>query len=81
MTDWALLGITSYHVQLPLEDPTVLARMDVGTVIVSLTPVGNSSECSATAEVRRSALGLGDPIWPALDHTNATVLDEARHVI
>jgi hypothetical protein len=81
MTDRALLRITPYHVQLALEDTTILARMNVGPVIVSLTAVGNSGESSATAEVRRSALGLGDAIWPALDHANATVLDETRHVI
>ena len=81
MTDGALLCITSYHVQLPLEDTTILARMNVGTIIVSLSAVGNSGECSAAAEVRGCALGLGDSIWPALDHSDATVLDEARHVI
>jgi len=73
----AFLCITPHDVQLTFEHAAVMAGLGVGSPVVAFGAVGDSRKLAAGARVGPDLLRFADPIWPALDHSDAAVLDEA----
>ena len=77
MTNGALLGITPDDMQLTFEHAAVVAGLGVGAPVVAFEAIRDSRKFAAGARVRPDPLRLADSIWPALDHSDAAVLNEA----
>ena len=73
----AFLCITPHDVQLTFEHAAVMAGLGVGSPVVAFGAVGDSRKLAAGARVGPDLLRFADPIWPALDHSDAAVLDGA----
>ena len=73
----AFLRITPHDVQLIFEAATVVAGLGVGAPVVPFGAIRDSRKLTTAARVGPDLLRFADPIWPSLDHSDATVLNEA----
>ncbi len=76
MANGAFLCITPHDVQLTFEYAAVMAGLGVGSPVVAFGAVRDSRKLVAAARVGPDLLRLADAIWPALDHSDAAVLNE-----
>ncbi len=77
MTHGALFSIAPHDVQLTFEHAAVMAGLCVGAPVVAFRAIRDSGELSTAARVRPDLLRFADPIWPALDHSDAAILNKA----
>src|SRR5205809_2646713 len=73
----AFFRIAPHDVQLTFEHAAVMAGLAVGSPVVAFGAIRDSQKLAAVARVGPDLLRFADPIWPALDHSDAAVLDEA----
>ena len=72
----AFLYIAADDMQLPFEHTAVVARLGIGSPVISFGAVRDSGNLAAAARVGPNPLGLLNAIRPTCDHSDAAVLDE-----
>ena len=77
MANGALFRIAPDDVQLTFEHAAVMTGLGVRSPVVAFGTIRDSQKLATAARVGPDLLRFADPIWPALDHSDAAVLDEA----
>jgi len=77
MTPWALLAVTTAHVQLAFQHSAIVAGMLPGAPIVRLGTVRDALKGNTIDHHLPNALGRLDALGPALDHADAAIHDKA----